>query len=271
MALGRAYCTPIGEDPAAHGHWCTFTDLCHTIPCYTMPYPTKTRTAPGMSALTAKHRVGLVDMFHPYTYMCTAQHDRSQGHTDCTWSVCPSCAASRSLSVRAARCLRLFSVKRMASSASSAEWVRGVHCVQRAVPATLITHAQMTQPPVLRITAMLCVRSAALISHVHAINIGFARACMVCTIMARMHECRHEWCALLQSLQLDSSWAVDHAAQVLAQAHRRTHLAWRSGHHTCIARAGARQTQRSWTGCCRVQSNWSPRPLMPHALGRWRF
>ena len=24
---------PIGEDPAAHGHWCTFTDLYHTIPC----------------------------------------------------------------------------------------------------------------------------------------------------------------------------------------------------------------------------------------------
>ena len=27
---------PIGEDPAAHDHWCAFTDLCHTIPwvCY---------------------------------------------------------------------------------------------------------------------------------------------------------------------------------------------------------------------------------------------
>ena len=23
---------PIGEDPAAHGHWCAFTDLYHTIP-----------------------------------------------------------------------------------------------------------------------------------------------------------------------------------------------------------------------------------------------
>ena len=23
---------PIGEDPAAHVHWCTFTDLYHTIP-----------------------------------------------------------------------------------------------------------------------------------------------------------------------------------------------------------------------------------------------
>ena len=23
---------PIGEDPAAHGHWCTFTDLCHAMP-----------------------------------------------------------------------------------------------------------------------------------------------------------------------------------------------------------------------------------------------
>ena len=26
------YVVPIGEDPAAHGHWCTFTDLYHTIP-----------------------------------------------------------------------------------------------------------------------------------------------------------------------------------------------------------------------------------------------
>ena len=28
------YVVPIGEDPAAHGHWCTFTDLYHTIPCH---------------------------------------------------------------------------------------------------------------------------------------------------------------------------------------------------------------------------------------------
>ena len=26
---------PIGEDPAAHNHWCTFTDLYHIIPCHT--------------------------------------------------------------------------------------------------------------------------------------------------------------------------------------------------------------------------------------------
>ena len=26
---------PIGEDPAAHGHWCAFTDLCHAMPCHT--------------------------------------------------------------------------------------------------------------------------------------------------------------------------------------------------------------------------------------------
>ena len=24
-----------GEDPAAHGHWCAFTDLYHTIPYHT--------------------------------------------------------------------------------------------------------------------------------------------------------------------------------------------------------------------------------------------
>ena len=28
----RQLIVPIGEDPAAHGHWCAFTDLYHTIP-----------------------------------------------------------------------------------------------------------------------------------------------------------------------------------------------------------------------------------------------
>ena len=27
-----------GEDPAAHGHWCAFTDLYHTIPYHTIPW-----------------------------------------------------------------------------------------------------------------------------------------------------------------------------------------------------------------------------------------
>ena len=31
-AHGARSCLCIGEDPAAHGHWCTFTDLYHTIP-----------------------------------------------------------------------------------------------------------------------------------------------------------------------------------------------------------------------------------------------
>ena len=31
------YVVPIGEDPAAHGHWCAFTDLYHTIPYHTYP------------------------------------------------------------------------------------------------------------------------------------------------------------------------------------------------------------------------------------------
>ena len=26
---------PVGEDPAAHGDWCAFTDLYHTMPCHT--------------------------------------------------------------------------------------------------------------------------------------------------------------------------------------------------------------------------------------------
>ena len=30
------YVVPVGEDPAAHGHWCTFTDLYHTIPCHSI-------------------------------------------------------------------------------------------------------------------------------------------------------------------------------------------------------------------------------------------
>ena len=32
------YVVPIGEDPAAHGHWCAFTDLYHTIPYHTIPW-----------------------------------------------------------------------------------------------------------------------------------------------------------------------------------------------------------------------------------------
>ena len=28
------YVVPIGEDPAAHGHWCAFTDLYHAMPCH---------------------------------------------------------------------------------------------------------------------------------------------------------------------------------------------------------------------------------------------
>ena len=32
------YVVPIGEDPAAHGHWCAFTDLYHTIPYHTIIY-----------------------------------------------------------------------------------------------------------------------------------------------------------------------------------------------------------------------------------------
>ena len=31
------YVVPVGEDPAAHGHWCAFTDLYHTMPCHAMP------------------------------------------------------------------------------------------------------------------------------------------------------------------------------------------------------------------------------------------
>ena len=30
--LNWPYVVPIGEDPAAHGHWCAFTDLYHAIP-----------------------------------------------------------------------------------------------------------------------------------------------------------------------------------------------------------------------------------------------
>ena len=32
----HVFLTLVGEDPAAHGHWCAFTDLYHTIPYHTM-------------------------------------------------------------------------------------------------------------------------------------------------------------------------------------------------------------------------------------------
>ena len=36
---------PIGEDPAAYGHWCTFTDLYHTMSCHA-PCPMHTHLIP---------------------------------------------------------------------------------------------------------------------------------------------------------------------------------------------------------------------------------
>ena len=33
-AHGARSCLHVGEDPAAHGHWCTFTDLYHAMPCH---------------------------------------------------------------------------------------------------------------------------------------------------------------------------------------------------------------------------------------------
>ena len=44
------YVVPIGEDPAAHGHWCTFTDLYHTTipPCTSHHTRGRTSTATGL-------------------------------------------------------------------------------------------------------------------------------------------------------------------------------------------------------------------------------
>ena len=41
----QTICMPYGEDPAAHGHWCAFTDLYHTIPYHAMP---RTLRPPGI-------------------------------------------------------------------------------------------------------------------------------------------------------------------------------------------------------------------------------
>ena len=32
LAAHGLHVVPIGEDPAAHGHWCAFTDLYHAMP-----------------------------------------------------------------------------------------------------------------------------------------------------------------------------------------------------------------------------------------------
>ena len=47
LAAPRPYVVPIGEDPAAHGHWCAFTDL---YPYHTIPYPVlvQQRAAPTL-------------------------------------------------------------------------------------------------------------------------------------------------------------------------------------------------------------------------------
>ena len=47
LRLAHGHCfVPIGEDPAAHGHWCAFTDLYHTIPYGKFTYPSQTSTIP---------------------------------------------------------------------------------------------------------------------------------------------------------------------------------------------------------------------------------
>ena len=45
------YVVPIGEDPAAHGHWCAFTDLYHATPCHA-PW-TQPLTATGAPSQTS--------------------------------------------------------------------------------------------------------------------------------------------------------------------------------------------------------------------------
>ena len=37
---------PVGEDPAAHGHWCAFTDVYHVMPCLVL---VQQRAAPTLS------------------------------------------------------------------------------------------------------------------------------------------------------------------------------------------------------------------------------
>ena len=56
------YVVPIGEDPAAHGHWCTFTDLYHTIPYHAIPGSNALRThyTLGAGATGQPRRVGAV-------------------------------------------------------------------------------------------------------------------------------------------------------------------------------------------------------------------
>ena len=36
MPCALTSCLSVGGDPAAHGHWCAFTDLCHAMPCHTV-------------------------------------------------------------------------------------------------------------------------------------------------------------------------------------------------------------------------------------------
>ena len=48
---------PVGEDPAAHGHWCAFTDLCHA-----MPHHTSAGRFGGQASVT--------DIYHAMPWVC---------------------------------------------------------------------------------------------------------------------------------------------------------------------------------------------------------
>ena len=66
---------PIGEDPAAHGHWCAFTDIYHTIPYHTLQ--TTSCTWPyvvpvGEDPAAHGHWCAFTDLYHTIPYRTPA-------------------------------------------------------------------------------------------------------------------------------------------------------------------------------------------------------
>ena len=54
---------PVGEDLAAHGHWCTFTDLCHAMPCHHLNRAPMVVTE-GSAACAVKARAQTIQREH---------------------------------------------------------------------------------------------------------------------------------------------------------------------------------------------------------------
>ena len=76
------YVVPIGEDPAAHGHWCAFTDLYHTIPYHTIQYVIRYEIEYNEKGL----RKTSGEEFMDFRYLAIFLRQRYHDHSEARWA-----------------------------------------------------------------------------------------------------------------------------------------------------------------------------------------